>query len=478
MLKDLYKIKSIEEINRVIDAIDCIDIMSSDTSYLVNEKILLKNTLYNIVSEQKNKIISKRFKLNLSNIFKNHIYSARRIKLVLDKFPNVNRNLGSVPGIFLDKVKDREECARKLFDIFAKYSLLLNYNYNEMNDEKICINHCNDLAKYLTDIIQKEIKIEYVGHGVNGNGYKICVENKNYFYKVFYPHNEFHDSNINYLHGGFIEPAFGLFANKNARKNQFVKFYMGRIATKYDRDAFMLTDFLEDDYTRPKEILKIDYITIKDSEIYRFDNLREGKIVDFGGMYINKIMAPLDSATRKLVRVILKNISYIHDQHKYAFSWSMSVNQLNDLQNFIKKYNSQTYIDALNTIKIQNIVSDEILNFLYNIKEKSDGIISTKILSVKDIFSKDLNKIRENIKEYKMTCKTESEPTNEMFDGYLMLDLYNENLCIIFYDIHNNIKSIKIVKKNNEQFNTVLEIKNNMIDSFANNEPFYLLYSK
>jgi hypothetical protein len=380
-----------------------------------------------------------------------------------------------VPKIFIEKVNNKSDCAKKIFNIFAKYSLILNYDYEKEN--KYLTNNCQMLAKELSEITKRHVQIEYIGHGVNGNGFKVIIENKKFFYKVFFPHNEFHDSNINYLHGGFIEPAFGMFANQNAKKNQFVKFYMGEIATKYDRDSFMLTEFLESDYTRPDEELKIDYVQMKESEIRRFDNFREGKIVDFGGMILNKNTDLQNPKIRKMVRVILKYINYKHDESKFSFIWKISDKNLLVLKKIIKKQDYKTYILALNVIKEHNIISEEFLKKLYNIDKQKNGFYCSKILAIKDICSTNLELIREKIGEFKILVKTESKPTNEMFDGYLMLDLYNESLCVIFYDIHNKVKNIKITKKNGQQFDTVIEIKNDMIPSFAKEEPFYLLYN-
>jgi len=99
--------------------------------------------------------------------------------------------------------------------------------------------------------------------------------------KLFYLKNKY-----NYLcHGANFEVQTGLFLNTHS--NDFVHMLFGKVSTKYAKDGFLVTQYLDSTKTPIKNDnlqtgYSINYVDDKE------ENFINGVIIDYGGARINK----------------------------------------------------------------------------------------------------------------------------------------------------------------------------------------------
>ena len=443
----LISIDNKEKLYKAFDEVNEIDIIDDETDCISNKKILCKNFLLNILGAKKKEFkLTNTEKLNLKQLLAKHIITGEKIIEILEKFPNTNRNIGNVPKVFFRRItkKKHNACALKLYDIFAKYALILNYDYTCDKEDYDYI-ECKDqeLAKELTKLLRQKVCVKYTGHGCNGNGFKISLNNQNYFYKVFYLHNKPDKISIE-KHGSNAEIPFAYFANKKGRKGQFAKFYFGRISSKYEKDCFMITEFLEKQDKKPQDRLHIDYITINPDEYRRSDNKINGKIVDFGGLIETDTEYLRNPAIRKLIRIILKHLNYQFDSNIFQAKWEINKANLDSLKTYIiSKADYKLYLRAVEIIKtsIHNI-PEEILETLINLKNASKPIKIIDTLLPEHIVTPRLETLIKNLYHFNMKIKTRQNAQTGIL-GYLIIDLNNNKHAIVRFDTENKIQEIR-----------------------------------
>ncbi len=443
----LISIDNKEKLYKAFDEVNEIDIIDDETDCISNKKILCKNFLLNILGAKKKEFkLTNTEKLNLKQLLAKHIITGEKIIEILEKFPNTNRNIGNVPKVFFRKITKKKHsiCALKLYDIFAKYALILNYDYTCDKEDYDYI-ECKDqeLAKELTKLLRQKVSVKYTGHGCNGNGFKISLNNQNYFYKVFYLHNKPDKISIE-KHGSNAEIPFAYFANKKGRKGQFAKFYFGRISSKYEKDCFMITEFLEKQDKKPQDGLHIDYITINPDEYRRSDNKINGKIVDFGGLIESDTEDLKNPALRKLIRIILKHLNYQFDSNIFQAKWEINKANLDSLKTYIiSKADYKLYLRAVEIIKtsIHNI-PEKILETLINLKNASKPIKIIDTLLPEHIVTPRLETLIKNLYHFNMKIKTRQNAQTGIL-GYLIIDLNNNKHAIVRFDTENKIQEIR-----------------------------------
>ncbi len=470
-VSEINKIKNLKELKKIMDKVININIITLSVGAGKNNAlILLKNYLYNLVKKQKEYLRPDSVpKINLKRIFNKKYTSTKRLSRIYEKNLYINRNIGIVPRIFLENTENKKERVNKLYDLFAKYSLILNYDYSHdlsVSFVKIPF-YTKEFADELTILINKKVEISFIGNGYFGNGYKITVfeENKKYdfFYKTFFPY-----SNV-VKHGADLEVIYAYFANRHSRKNQFVRFFMGRLATPYEKDVFLLTEFVQNNekINTQNTRLTLDYLYSQDK---RIDNTINGKIIDFGA--VREWEPELNNnELRKIVRLIVMRLSKTIDKNNVLYNWKMSKKNCSTLKQYINKVNFDLYKQALNIIKRNfNSLPDEVFNDLINIKEWDNihQINETRYLQTKDIVNLNLNTIKRNAQILNLVIKTSVDGINNMF-GYMILDLFKNRQVIIFLDNENNITKMRFEKLIEGEYVSVLELSKEEIPQYKNN---------
>lgn len=480
LVSEIKKIDNLEELLLICKNINGIDVLSENADFFMNDKILLKNSLYSLISAQKQKICKNNCKkINLKKVLKNKLLTRSELFSILIENPNTNRNIGNLPKIFLESIENKKECSNAVFDLFARYSQILNYDYihNDIGNVEIPI-YTKEFEVELKKLIKKSVRIEFVGSGCNGNGFKITVIGKNdikynYFYKNFYQIAIIRKDKREFRHGGDLEAMFAYYANKNGRKKQFVKFYMGRIASPFEKDAFLLTDYLEvkPDFVMQKQPLFLDYIYSEDK---RIDNTINGKTVDFGGL-VENIPELRDKNLRRTVRIILQCISRIADENNIRYIWEIKNNNLSILKDYAKKCDKNIYKKSVCIIKKYiPTLPKEIIHYLNNVKVNSKNITIIKQLETSDIITKHTKTLKNNIKYLQLRIIASNNASKDMF-GYIILDLFQGRQAVYILDKDNNITRIRIERKIDNKIKTILELQDSQIETYTNSNITELL---
>ena len=479
--KFLEDIDNIDKFYKAFDEVNEIDIIDDETNCISNKIILCKNFLLNILKTKKKNFssIKENKKLNLQTLLSKKLVTGNRIIEVLEKFPDTNRNIGSIPQDFFKEIaaQNHKKFSLELYETLAKYSLILNYDYtcNEGDEDYF---ECRDyeLANELTRLLKQKVSVKYSGHGSNGNGFKLSFNNKTYFYKVFYLHNKTDKISIE-KHGSNAEIPFAYYANKKGRKGQFAKFYFGRLSSKYERDCFMITEYLEKRESKNTEKLHIDYITIHPNEYRRFDNKINGKIVDFGGLIESDIEELKNPAMRKLIRVILKHINYHFDSNIFETRWDINKRNLDSLKKYIfSKADYNLYLRAVEIIKTSfHNMPQAILNTLTNLKNETIPVKIIDTLLPQHIITLRLESLLRNLYHYNIKIKTRQEAQCGML-GYLIIDLNNNKHAIVRFDIDNNIQEIRFEQIAAGKIDILLKLTRSEIEICSHKDFSGILY--
>jgi len=172
-----------------------------------------------------------------------------------------------------------------------------------------------------------------------------------------------------------------------------------------------------------------------------------------------------ENALRKMVRIITMHFNFYSNYNSIKYKWTMSKKSCQDLKKYINNIDSkQMYCNAINTIKdCSKIIPDSLIDDLYNINnwEKNHSINIEKYLTSSDIITNDYNRIFEVANSFQLHI-------SYMQDSYILLDLFRDRQAVYILDFENNITSIRIEKKVNNQFVTLLEFDINDIEKYKN----------
>ena len=468
----ISEINNLDDLSIIAQHVIDIDILASNLGAGKNNAlILLKDFLYNLILDQNKQLSNKiKQKINLKRVFKRDFTSGKKLARIYQSCNSFSRDLGTVPFTLLENAENKKKCAKELFNLFAKYSLILNYDIShtvEITKVEIKLSTKN-FENELSLLINKKVKVSFAGNGFFGNGFKISVFDgdktpKDYFYKVFYPYNKRNK------HGAEVEIVYAYFAMHNARKRQFVKFYMGRMATPIEKDAFLLTDFVKkknNDNNIYNTTLSLDYLYSQDKKI---DNTINGLIVDFGALreYVPELH---DRHLKKIVRLIIMRIKKDADKENIIYTWQMSKKNCSSLKNYISKVQYKDYVKAIYIIKDYiKTLPEEYIADLLNINNWSDehSIKFTKSLSTDDIITTNITKIKNNEKLLNLKIKTSMDGMNNLF-GYIMVDLFFNRQIVYFLDNENNITRIRIEKQVEDKYITLLDLRGDEIKQYDN----------
>ena len=474
IVENILSINDIDVLCNYSKNITDIDIIIDGCDITSNKIAFLKNFLCKILIKKQKELFSKQnvTSTSLNNVLSKYLMNGKNLQDFFNRCRCKNRNIGNIPKIFLDKVKDKKNTVIAIYNLFAEYSFRLNYDYElDYDDCDYEINYLSpDIKAFeecLSALINKPVKMSYVGSGFNGNGFKIVVDEQKFFYKVFYLYNST-DPKRYYNHGGLAEPQMALFATKNSPKSNFAKFFFGRVCNVMGIDSFLVTEFIErnDNIKNDKIKLSVDYVKISETEEHKYDNKINGKIVDFGGIRV-AIPQLADKNLRKLVRVILSFIKYKNDENKLYYEWNIS--NIKALKTYLAKFKKSDYQKALELIEnYQNYVVSEIFDFLKDIEKYKDDVFHyEKFIRTTDVLKINVADVYKTITIYNLHVATRTEPIPEFNSfGNFIVRLNSLYQIVYLFNLNDEIIKIRIEKFENNNIKTVLEVDN--IDNVKN----------
>jgi len=232
------------------------------------------------------------FKGDLTEFLSQNHLSATNLEDFFTLFPLTKREIGSIPDGWLKNIppKDRKAAIEKIYEAISSFQ-------KEIKNEDSTLK----LANNLEEILNQKIEVETLKGGVFGKCYRIISDlADNVCLKIFRSDDLPHS--VRNKHGQFVEPQTGLFTNNHS--NAFVKELFGRAATSQHPDGFLATQYLDEgikpykcsllskgykvistDVTSNPQAIFSDFFN---DGIKKNHNRISGKIIDFGGVEVNK----------------------------------------------------------------------------------------------------------------------------------------------------------------------------------------------
>lgn len=474
-IAETQSIKDLESLSEEILKID-VRIIVDEKKRVSNLRTHIKNSLCKALMEREKSLCKgKIIKLSLTNLFSKKLFNGREInKLPLTRH---SRTIGTIPYVFIEKSINSKKTSIEIFDLLSEYSMKLNYDFEfkvqtfEGEKEFLLLN-IKQFEKDLAKITGQKVKLEFIGSGFNGNGFKLTIANKVFCYKTFYIYNP-DDAPNTCCHGTLAEAQMALFASKNSRKGQFSKFYFGKVGYKYNIDSFVVTEFVDKNNNRNKNNrFYIDHITTMDSNPR---NRVNGKIVDFGATKIG-IPELSDKQLQQMVRIICNSMYMYFDQSKISYHWFLNKNNINQLKKYLVNIDPKLYQKAFEIILTYSVgMPLDMQKFFKNLKSEQleNNIVFEEVLNTKHLFTTNIEELKFNVELFNI-LKTETPPM-PIFNsaGYIIIDLYNDYQAVCFY--RENIEKIRIEKLEGEEFRTILEITADEFESFPLQNMYELL---
>ena len=190
------------------------------------------------------------------------------LRELLIAHPLTRREVGKVPNEWFTNVWNKEETTKQIYKAIKSFQGRRNIK---------------EFEKELTSLLNKEVKVEMLGKGLYGSGYKISIAGcKPVCLKLFHLNREYTPIKDN---GVEFEVQAGLFLNKHS--NQFVHMHFGKVAAYPMRDGFLVTQFIDENTQAIKNSYPSGqyYITYGDRKP---ENRINGTIIDYGGVSIEK----------------------------------------------------------------------------------------------------------------------------------------------------------------------------------------------
>ena len=278
------------------------------------------------------------YKGNLTHTFETNMTDYQQLSQILSRYPNTDRRVGHLPKEWINDIPKpkQKDFVANVYQAFSNFASI-------PKDER----NVNNLATTLKSIFNKDVKVEQLGYGSFGSGYKISIENsKPFVLKAF---NNI-DDDLKYMkntHGRSIEPQNALYSK--GKGNDFAGFYFGKVNDVIDKDGFMLNEFLPDKPSKSQQ---------KDLTISRFDssdvdrdyghNFQYGKILDYGAMETTDKRLMENGNVAKLTRIISSNMIASKNSNVYGFNDT----RLAIVKNAIDKIgNPKDTLDALSIVE-------------------------------------------------------------------------------------------------------------------------------
>lgn len=218
---------------------------------------------------------------NLTEMLKGN-YHAGYLYCVLNAFPQTDRRIGEIPANWFDNCEKNEKTETKVRELFEDFNEKMHGRDDLSWEERK--KNMQEFSEKLGTVLNKKVAIKSLGSGCYGTGYKVEIDGaKPVVMKIY--HREI-NTYFTLDHGPWAEVPRGLFLNRYP--NNFVHFYFGTVAHKHSYDAYSVTEFLPEDekFVKPQSEIKDKDYSIYCSDLDADDNSRQGKVYDYGGVYI------------------------------------------------------------------------------------------------------------------------------------------------------------------------------------------------
>jgi hypothetical protein len=140
----------------------------------------------------------------------------------------------------------------------------------------------------VTDEIEP-LKFTFVNEGCFGTVHRFVVNNKPYALKLFKQKVNDMAGSIDY-HGSPVEQSRAVYIQANVPDNPFTRFYFGDLDS-----AYMVTEFVGDGsglVVKKFQAPDLQPWGLEHGDLRKSDNIRQGKIVDYGGISVVPKKAP------------------------------------------------------------------------------------------------------------------------------------------------------------------------------------------
>lgn len=278
------------------------------------------------------------YKGNLTHAFETNMTDYQSLSQILSRFPNTDRRVGHLPKEWINDVpkSEQKDFVANIYQAFSNFASI-------PKDER----NVNNLATTLKSIFNKNVDVEQLGYGNFGTGYKISIEGSKPFVLKAFDEIKKENKYMKNIHGHTIEPQNALYSK--GKGNDFADFYFGKVNDVYDKDGFMVNEFLPPKESKSQQ---------RDLTIRRFDssdvdrasghNLRYGKIIDYGAMEITDKRLMDNGSVAKLTRIISSNMIASKNSNVYGFN-DTRLTIVKDAIN--KNGNPKDILDAISIIE-------------------------------------------------------------------------------------------------------------------------------
>jgi len=306
--------------------------------------------------------------VDMTHYTERKLYSVREFENLLLNNKSANRYLGNISADWVDKnmsfleYKEKSDTIKEVISKFAENTHTIKGIPTRRFEPYIKI-----LEKELSETTGKNTSVNYLAAGEYGKVFKLNINNKDYVLKTF--HNVEDDPEYGYYSkaGKGAEILNASYANKNADKGDFIRFYFGKFAKERDHDGFMLVEYIHpysgkvSEFKNPilKTITRYLYIPMPEILTNRYKDT----VFDFGHMDSRKELA--NPEKRKMVNDLCLAIDK-NDLTGYRRILANNKNSkhLDDSIAYIKKALQEHGIyryaldDLYNTLQQLNLITD------------------------------------------------------------------------------------------------------------------------
>ncbi len=278
------------------------------------------------------------YKGNLTHAFETNMTDYQSLSQILSRFPNTDRRVGHLPKEWINDVpkSEQKDFVANIYQAFSDFASVPREQRN-----------IKDFKTTLKSIFNKNVDVEQLGYGNFGTGYKISIEGSKPFVLKAFDEIKKENKYMKNIHGHTIEPQNALYSK--GKGNDFADFYFGKVNDVYDKDGFMVNEFLPPKESKSQQ---------RDLTIRRFDssdvdrasghNLRYGKIIDYGAMEITDKRLMDNGSVAKLTRIISSNMIASKNSNVYGFN-DTRLTIVKDAIN--KNGNPKDILDAISIIE-------------------------------------------------------------------------------------------------------------------------------
>ena len=333
----------------------------------------------------------------LTGYLKKNYCSPRHVEKILNNCPNTSSYIGALPDKWIMNVPKENRglfthAINRLFTDFAKTVSVPHkgqpvqnanfigkiknfgsdlFNKNEVVEQKspaeIFEEAINVFVEKFKKVTGKDADISYLGKGSIGRTFKLNADGDSFVIKTFYPDPEtfgYHST-----HGKGAEILNAVFASKNARKNDYAKFYFGKFAKENDNDGFMVTKFLDfynaDLSNIQNPILRDMGVKVFCGDKFYGTNMVLDTIYDYGAVVPNNLKNNTQYKIKRLITEAVDNndfkkfnsISDSYSKEDFNAAINEFKNEVEDMikyGNYEERYQNFNLVSAIDAFKVKH----------------------------------------------------------------------------------------------------------------------------